>query len=369
MVDRGPSLPETRVVPLTRIRRERNLRTRGEMTATIGSKVDPLDVIARAIPPLQRRAISLTRVLGLREADVPKRLLKHAGDTVDAREIIIAKPINLGFQQLVYRSPGPGTIAAIQGSWMVLDLDGPAVDLTALYRGIVSTVTPRIGASIDGQGAVIQAAWGSGHEGYGVLRMMSQGPADLLEAGALDESVRGTVLVAGAGVTEEALRASVSLKAAGLISGGLDARLRAIAEDLGSCVVVTEGFGRVPMSAPIFELLSACNGQEAAVNGLMSLRGGNIRPEIFVPQVGPLPGETDSPPPPALLTVQPGARVRVVREPYLGRIATLPQELVMTWTSGDSGIQLPCIEVEFQDGQGPAGERAIVPWTNLELVD
>lgn len=345
------------------------MRSRGEMSATIGGKVDPLDVIARATPPRQRRAISLTRVMGLREADVPKQLLKQAGDTVDAREIIIAKPINLGFQQLVYRSPGPGTIAAIQGGWMVLDLDGTPLDLKALYRGTVSSITPRVGVLIEGQGALIQGAWGSGNEGYGVLKMMGGNPSEILEAGALDESIRGTVLVAGAGVTEEALRAMVSLQAAALVSGGLDPRFRAIAMELGACVVITEGFGRVPMSAPMFNLLAASNGQEAAVNGLIRQRGGNIRPEVFIPQAGGPHGETAVPAGDAPLTVQPGAHVRVLREPYLGRIGVLPQELIMTWTSSEPGIQLPCVEIEFRDGQGGPDEHALIPWTNLELVD
>jgi hypothetical protein len=368
MVDRGPSLAETRVMPVTQIRRERKLPMRGEMFATIGSKLDPLDVIARAIPPRVRRALSLTRVLGVPEADVPKRLLKQAGDTVEAREIIIAKPINFGFQQLVYRSPGPGTIAAIKGSWMVLDLDGLPFDLKALYRGTVAGVTPRFGAVIEGQGALIQGLWGSGKEGYGVLKMMAKTRNDVLEAEPLNEDVRGTILVAGAGVTEEALRRAVSLHAQGLIAGGLDPDLRAVVEELQSCVIVTEGFGRIPMSAPIFELLESLNGQEAAANGLMRMRGGNIRPEIFIPMVGSRPADPSAAKPMTPLTVQPGARVRVNREPYLGRIGRLPQELIMTWTSGKSGMQLPSVEIEFQDARGDLEERALIPWTNIELI-
>ena len=162
MVDRGPSLPETRVLPVTLIRRERKLPTRGEMSATIGSKLDPLNVIARVTPPRLRRAISLTRILGVREADVPKRLYKQAGDTVDAREIIIGKPINLGFQQLVYRAPGAGTIASIKGSWMVLDLDGSPSELKALYRGTVTSVTPRLGAVIESPRCVDSRSVGFG---------------------------------------------------------------------------------------------------------------------------------------------------------------------------------------------------------------
>jgi hypothetical protein len=367
MVDRGPSLPETRVVPFTQIRRARTLPIRGEMSATIGSKLDPLDVIARATPPRVRRAISLTRVMGVREADVPKRLLKQAGDTVEAREIIIAKPINLGFQQLVYRAPGPGAIASIKGSWMMLDLDGTPIDLTALYRGTVASVTPRLGAVIEGTGALIQGVWGSGKEGYGVLKLMAKTPSDVLQADILKEDAHGTILVAGAGITEEALRRAVVLKAQGIVLGGLDPQLIPVVKELGLCLVVTEGFGQVPMSSPIFDLLQSLNGQEAAVNGLMQLRGGNIRPEIFIPQVDSHPGELSLTKPASSLTVHPGAKVRLVREPYIGRIGTLPQELVMTWTSGESGVQLPCVEIELDDARG--GEmHALVPWTDLELI-
>jgi hypothetical protein len=368
MVDRGPSLPETRVLPVTSIRRERKLSTRGEMSATIGSKLDPLDVIARATLPRSRRAISLTRVLGVREADVPKRLLKQVGDTVDAREIIIAKPIYLGFLQLVYRAPGPGTIVAIQGSWMVLDLDGMPVDLKALYRGTVVSVTPRLGAVVEAQGALVQGVWGSGKEGYGVLKVMAKTPNDLLDVEPLDENVHGTILVAGIGVTEAALRRAVSLQAQGVITGGLDPDLKTIAEELGLCLIVTEGFGRIPMSTPIFDLLASLNGQEAAANGQMRLRGGYVRPEIFVPLVGSRPGDGGAPETITPLVVQPGARVRVTREPYLGRIGRLPQELDMIWTSGESGVHLPCVEIDFENRQAFAGERALVPWTNLELI-
>jgi hypothetical protein len=367
MVDRGPSLPETRVIPFTQIRRERTLPTRGEMSATIGSKLDPLDVIARATPPRVRRAISLARIMGLREEDVPKRLLKQAGDTVEGREIIIAKPINLGFQQLIYRAPAPGAIAAIKGSWMVLDLDGPPIDLKALYRGTVASVTPRLGAIIEGQGTLIQGVWGSGREGYGVLKMMAKTQADVLEAELLNEDVQGTILVAGSGVTEAALRRAVSLKAQGVISGGVDPHLREVAKELDSCVVATEGFGQFPMSAPIFELLRSLNGHEAAVNGLMRMRGGHTRPEIFIPQLDSHPAEMSVTKPARPLTVHPGARVRIVREPYMGRVGTLPQELVMTWTAGDSGVQLPSVEIELEDAHASEA-HVLIPWTDIELI-
>jgi hypothetical protein len=393
MTDWGPALPETRVAAFVHIRRERTLPVRGEVSATIGSKLDPLDSIARAVPPKARRALSLTRVLGVREAEVPRRLLKQVGDAVAPREIIISKPINFGLQQLVYRAPGAGQIVAIKGSWMVLDLDGAPVDLKALYRGTVSSVTPGVGAVVEGQGALMQGVWGSGKEGYGVLKVMTKTPEQALDAEPLDVDVRGTILVAGIGATEEALRRAESLQAQGLIVGSLEAGLRGLAEKLELPIIVTEGFGRVPMSAPIFNLLSECNGQEAAVNGVTRPRGGAQRPEIFIPRVNgrladrSVPGEwsKDSPVaqpwtpnagpgprdvPHALaltpLVVQPGAPVRVIREPYLGRTGVLPQELFVKWTGEEAEARLPSVEVELNDARGT--ERAIIPWTNLELI-
>ncbi len=366
MADWGPSLPETRIAPYARVKRERRLPARGEVAATIGSKLDPVDVIARASPPKMRRALSLTRVLGLREADVPRRLLKQAGDMVEPREIIIAKPINFGLQQLVYRAPGAGQIVAIKGSWMILDLDGPPVDLKALYRGSVVSVMPRLGVTIEGQGALIQGAWGSGKEGYGVLKVMCKSPAETLTAEALDVDARGTVLVAGSGVTEEALRRAESLQAQGLIVGGLEARLRELAEKSELPVIVTEGFGTIPMAAPIFEMLSSFNGQEAVVNGLMRARGGAIRPEIFMPLVNGRLSERGPARELTRLAVRPGAPVRVIRAPHLGRSGRLSEDLLVRWTTDQTGMRLPSVEVELQDGAGT--ERVVVPWTNLELI-
>ncbi len=366
MSDLGPSLPETRVVPFTRIRRERRLPVRGEVSATIGSKMDPLDVIARAIPPKARRALSLTRVLGVREKDVPRRLLKQVGDTIEPREIIIAKPINFGLQQLVYRAPGAGTIVAIKGSWMVLDLDGPPFDLRALYRGSVVSLTPRLGAVIEGQGALIQGAWGSGKEGYGVLKVMAQTPEDILQAEPLDVDTRGMILVGGAGATEQALRRAESLQAQGVIVGGLEARLLELAKKMELPIIITEGFGNVPMSQPIFDLLKEFNGQDAAVNGLTRMRGGALRPEIFIPLVSSRLADRGTLQELTPLSAQPGAKVRVIRDPYLGRTGKLPEELLIKWTSDESGARLPSVEVEFNDARG--NERAIIPWTNLELI-
>lgn len=199
MIEFIPQLPETRISGSARIRRERRLPIPGEVSGAVGLRVGAQDVIARAYPPKVRRALSLTRVIGVREADVPKRLLKQVGDPVEAREIIIAKPINFGVQRLVYRAPEAGQIAAIQGSWMILDIYDTPHQVPALYRGSIVSVTPRRGAVVEAQGALVQGVWGSGKEQVGVIKCFVKTSDAILDADALEADARGTIIVAGGG--------------------------------------------------------------------------------------------------------------------------------------------------------------------------
>jgi len=366
MIEYIPQLPETRLAGLTRIRRERRLPIPGEVSGAVGIRIGAQDVVARAYPPKMRRALSLTRVIGVREADVPKRLTKQVGDPVEAREIIIAKPINLGVQRLVYRAPEAGQIAAIQGSWMVLDVYGQPHDVPALYRGSIVGITPRYGVMVEAQGALIQGVWGSGKESVGNIRRIERTADAVLDADAVPRDARNSLLVAGGGITAAALERAVQMQASGIIVGSLAPELRALAAALPMPLLVTEGFGAIPMSTPVFELLSALNGQEAALRGTFRARGPQAaRPELFVPLTASRMQESDQAGAVEALSVAPGARVRGTAAPYLGRTGTLPDEFLLQWTRTEAGTFQPAVEVYWTEG---TEERTLVPWVNLELI-
>lgn len=365
MIEFVPQLPETRIASFVRIRRERNLPIPGEVSGAVGMRIGAQDVLARAYPPKQRRALSLTRVIGVREADVPKRLLKQVGDPVEAREIIIAKPISLGVQRLVYRAPEAGQISAIQGSWMILDVYGPPYDVPALYRGTIVSVTPRQGGVVEAQGALVQGAWGSGKENVGVIKWFGKTADAVLDADVLEADARGSILISGT-ITPAALERANELQAAGIVVGSLAADLRARALAINVAVLVTEGFGDKPMSAPVFQILSALHGQEAAINAHYQPRGKNAtRPELFVPLVVSRMQQSDESAESKRPTVSPKATVRGISEPNLGRTGNLPDEFVLKWIATEGGPQLPGVAVEWHDAQG---ELDIIPWTNLELI-
>jgi len=150
------------------------------------------------------------------------------------------------------------------------------------------------------------------------------------------------------------------------VTGSLAPELRALAGSINVPVLVTEGFGSVPMSLPVFDLLSALNGQEAAINARYEPRGRNAsRPELFVPLTASRMQDSDQVIEAAPLAVTGGAQVRGIALPHLGREGVLPQELALQWITTDAGTQLPGVVVEWKDG---LGERETVPWTNLELI-
>jgi len=55
-------------------------------------------------------------------------------------------------------------------------------------------------------------------------------------------------------------------------------------EQVGFTLILTEGFGSIPMAGKTFALLSAHAGQPASISGATQIRAGVIRPEIIIPK-------------------------------------------------------------------------------------
>jgi len=122
---------------------------RGRCPRTIGGKLDPLRRNRARDSARARRALSLTRVLGVREADVPRRLLKQAGTRLPrARLSLPSHQFRFSSSLCIARRGGADYLDQGQlddsRSSMVLP-----IDLKALYRGTVASVMPRLGVVIE----------------------------------------------------------------------------------------------------------------------------------------------------------------------------------------------------------------------------
>ena len=352
-----PSLPQTRVYSMGRIKRERMLPVRGSVLVQNGGRVGSLDIVGKADTLGHLRPIPLARYLHTTESDLTKYLVRNTGDPVQQRDLIASRPEMFGALRRVYRAPAAGRIAALQGAWLTLDLVDKPFELQALYRGTIVNVMPRRGVVIEATGALAQGVWGAGGECYGVLKKMVSAPDQVLEESKVDLSARGTILVAGA-ITEAALARAAQEHVAGLVVGGLPPRLREVVKSLNLPTLITDGFGATAMSAPFYELLSAHDGDEAIVNTFSGAPNSN-RPEVFIPLLA-TGGDASLVPPP--LVAQVGATVRVLSGKHWGAIGKIIQIPTMA-RNLESGISAWGAEIELG-----SGDRVFEPWENLELI-
>jgi hypothetical protein len=218
---------------------------------------------------------------------------------------------------------------------------------------------PNRGVVISAAGALIQAVWGSGGESGGVLKVLVDNPQRPLRARFIDVSCHGTVVVAGRILDEKALEQAAEAKVRGVIVGSVNADLCPFLESLPFPVLVTEGFGTLPMCGHVFSLLHSNMGREAMLSANTHTRRGARRAEVVVP----LRAEEETPleeAGPLLLAVD--QQVRVLRAPYLGMMGTVTELPILPQTV-ESGARLPVAVVDLDDG-----ESTLIPLDNLEVV-
>ncbi len=349
----------TQATPFTVIKRERLLPVRGEVLTDIGTRVEPIDVVARASVGGELHVVDVGKTLSVKSENLDKYLLKAVGDTVEEEEAIAAKGGGLIPLRRVCRSPVAGKIVAIGSGRVVLESKAETFELPAHFRGTVVSVMPSLGVVIETVGALVQGVWGAGGEAQGVLKMVVEDPKEKLGAEAIDVGCHGAIIVGGSSVDEEALEQAEQMQVRGIVVGSVGVDLEDRASDLPFPVIATEGMGQVPMASVIFELLRSNAGREASISGVTRLRWGTVRPEIIIP----LPGRGATPSPQQLGgALEVGAQVRVIRRPYLGsvgQVVSLPSQP----RAVDSGARLRGAEVELEE-KG----RVFVPYANLELI-
>lgn len=354
-----PIVAESRALALTRVQRQRWLPLAGEVMVTAGTRVDGVEIIARANAVEHLHPIPLARYMRLNENTLQKHLLKLPGEYVQSRDIIASKPEYLGTLRRIYRAPGNGRFASLQGTWITFDLSDEPFRLRALYRGTVISVLPRRGVVIEAVGALVQGVWGTG-EANGVLKLMVDTANSILMEEKVDISVRGAVMLAGSGITSAAIRRAVEEQAAGLIVGSLHAAQKELVLAQHLPTLVTEGFGERAMATQTFQLLMSHGEEEIALNA--SMPAAEMHPEVFIPAKPTSSGAVVGLPSPAL-TLQIGARVRIIAEPHPGQIGKI-SALISTPQVLENGLSAWGAEIELG-----SGERVFAPWENFELID
>jgi hypothetical protein len=247
----------TRVAASMVVRRERMLPLRGEVLVSTGSRVEPSDIVASAILPSGIQLLNVAKALSIGNEDLARHLRVNVGDLVAEGDVLAAARGPTSFLRRTFRSPIRGMVVAIAKGRLLVQSSRTTVELEAHYKGTVINVMSGLGAIIEAHGALVQAIWGSGEEGFGLLRVVVDDPAQSIDAEAIDVSCRDAVLVGGSFIGEEALYRAQEMHVEGIVVGGLDAGLLELASSMPFPVIVTEGMGRFAIATPIFEEWSA----------------------------------------------------------------------------------------------------------------
>jgi hypothetical protein len=369
--------PGLRISELFRFRKTRRLPLPGEVLVNKGDKVNYSDIVAKTSLPGDIQIISAAAILGVEPEELPLYVKKKVGEPVKKGEAIASYKAFFGLLKSEVKSPVDGYIehiSEVTGQIIVREPPIP-VELDAYIPGIVTEVIPREGVVIDCASTFIEGIFGIGGERHGEILVAVDSPKDELTVNMISPKWKGKLVVGGSYASAEVLKKAMEAGVAGIVVGGVDFKdIRdflgyeigvAITgrEDIPMTLIITEGFGRIPMASRTFNLFKANEGKLACFDGATQIRAGVIRPEIVIPRddVDPLslPLEAEV----YVGGMQPGTKVRVIRAPYFGQLAkvvNLPVELQLVET--ESPVRV--VEIELQDGR-----RVIVPRANVELFE
>lgn len=362
------------------VRRKRLLPIPGTVLARQGDPVRAGTVVAHAELAGKVHVANLANLLGVAPDEVRDYLVKPDGHPVRRGEVIAETRPLLKWLKAEVRSPIEGRLESVSTvTGQALLREPPrSLDLLAYVDGTVVEIHPGQGVTVETECSLVQGIFGIGGETWGPLIMGVKSPDEPLTADKILPSMKGQIVVGGAFLGADTMTRAREVGVAGLVVGGIhDKDLRALlgydlgvaitgTERVGFTLVLTEGFGVIPMLHKTFTLLAGHAGRHASLSGATQIRAGVIRPEIIIPRrcdsaPAERPAGASSADEPTGLKV--GDLVRVIRDPLFGRVghvAGLPPDLKEI----ETGSRTRVLEVEFA-----GGTRAVIPRANVEIIE
>lgn len=345
----------------TTVRRERLLPEGAIGTVEVrkGQTVNLTDVVVRGSLPARYVYVEVAAALRLRpDAELADLLLVELGEAVEAGQPIAGRSATRGPRAL---APADGIVSYVGQGRIIIQTTPETVELEAGLVGAVTAVIPNRGVTIEAFGALIQGVWGNGQRAIGPLRIEPEGGLEAIIEDSIEREYSGAVVFTRRPLTAAGLANVEAQRVRGVIAPGMDAALLPRVQEMNCATLLLEGFGQPRVSPQTVSLLENFRGRQATLDAHLPGRWDTQRlPEVFInlpPKSGDRPPAPDTENP-----LQPGAVVRLTREPYPGWIGTVvdlpraPQEI-------GNGLRVPCARVSLA-----TGETLAVPLANLEYL-
>jgi hypothetical protein len=367
--------PGLKVAAKTMIQKTRKLPLLGQVLVKKGDKIPSQTIVAKTELPGKVYPINVAGQLGLaKAAELIECMLKKEGDAVKQGEVVAQSKGFFGFFKNDYRAPIDGTITQISHitGQVIFNAAAIPVQIDAYVDGTVSEEIPEEGVVMTTEGVHIQGIIGLGGESYGKIRILTKSPDEIVEIDMITEDMKGEIIVCGSRIMTDALTKAQKIGVAGVITGGFDyqdikdilGRDLGVAitghENIGYTLILTEGFGTIPMADRTFNLLKKYEGYQASINGATQIRAGVMRPEIIITHDEKV--EDVATKKYEQVGLEKGDQIRIIRAPYfgkLGKVISLPVELQKV----ESGTWVRVMTAEVD------GKEVLVPRANVEMIE
>lgn len=366
--------PGLTVTGRTRVRKTRRLPLSGKVLVEQGAKVAANDVVAATELPGKVTLLNFSNLLGVLPDEIAPTLKVEPGSAIRTGQILAESRSFFGLFRSRVESPIDGTfesVSRVTGQAVLREKPSP-VEVKAYIDGTVVEILPDEGVVVETEAALIQGIFGLSGEVHAPLSLVADSPGAVLEPDKLSAVHKGTIVIGGGQVTLGAMRRAVELGVAGIVVGGFAYQdVRELlgydvgvavtgTEDLGTTLVLTEGFGGIAMARATYELLARHDGRTASMSGATQIRAGVIRPEVIIADPVPAPDAQDAEAPAGL---EVGAPVRCIRAPHfgaIGRVSALPVAL----QTMPSETKVRVVEVDL----GAEG-TVVIPRANVEVIE
>lgn len=367
--------PGLKVLSNVEILKERRLPLKGKVIVENGASVLPDDIVAKTDLPGNVQMIKIANQLNVDASDIKSVMKVSVGSKVKKGQMIAQNQGIFGFFKSDVKSPIDAQVEKISDSTgQVVLREAPIpVEVDAYTSGKVSTVIESEGVVIRSQGVFVQGIFGIGGENRGPIKIVCNNREEEISEEMITQDLEGKIIIGGSFISLAAYKKAIKFKVSGVVVGGFNYfDLKEIlgytlgvaitgTENLGTSLILTEGYGSIPMSENTFSLLKSHSKKFCSINGATQIRAGVIRPEIVIPLS--IDEQNNEPLSKKEISgIEPGSLVRVIRAPYFGVIGTvssLPSEL--REMESETMVRVAIIDIE--------GVQTEIPRSNLEMVE
>lgn len=260
---------------------KRTLKGTGKLNVSVGMEVSPDEIIGVANVSSGFRKINLSELLSVPPADVQKYLVKSLGERIYRGELLAFKKGTFFGGKKLITSPTDGVLDFLnpKSGELKMTFLPKRAELPAGVFGIVEAADEARGlVIIKTRVTRIHGMFGSGRLRDGILHTLSKRD-DLINKSIITAQFDENILVGGSLIFKDALSSAISLGVNGIITGGINAKdykamaggrltfPKKIDNDIGVSIIVSEGFGSIPIGEDIFEVLSAYEGKFVSIDG------------------------------------------------------------------------------------------------------